>query len=116
MKCLKCGYDYPAKDTKCPYCGEPNQLGMRWQQEEEDKRKDTLLTKARVLHSMPLYVVSNILNIILLITVVSFLLCIAYLAIEAAITLKYDEYHKKKASVEQAEQLYANDDNAALNA
>lgn len=116
MKCLKCGYDYPAKDTKCPYCGEPNQLGMRWQQEEEDKRKDTLLTKARVLHSMPLYVVSNILNIILLITVVSFLLCIAYLAIEAAITLKYDEYHKKKASVEQAEQLYAKDDNAALNA
>ena len=54
MKCSKCGYDYPAKETKCPYCGEPNKLGMEWEKEEDETRKETLLTKAKVLHSMPL--------------------------------------------------------------
>ena len=54
MKCSKCGYDYPAKETKCPYCGEPNKLGMEWEKEEDETRKETLLTKAKVLHSMDL--------------------------------------------------------------
>lgn len=47
MKCSKCGYDYPAKETKCPYCGEPNKLGMEWEKEEDETRKETLLTKAK---------------------------------------------------------------------
>lgn len=50
MKCSKCGYDYPARETKCPYCGEPNKLGMEWEKEEDETRKETLLTKAKVLH------------------------------------------------------------------
>ena len=70
MKCSKCGYDYPAKETKCPYCGEPNKLGMEWEKEEDETRKETLLTKAKVLHSMPLYVANKIMNIILLLAVV----------------------------------------------
>ena len=70
MKCSKCVYDYPAKDTKCPYCGEPNKLGMEWEKEEDETRKETLLTKAKVLHSMPLYVANKIMNIILLLAVV----------------------------------------------
>ena len=40
MKCSKCGYDYPARETKCPYCGEPNKLGMEWEKEEDETRKD----------------------------------------------------------------------------
>ena len=70
MKCSKCGYDYPARETKCPYCGEPNKLGMEWEKEEDETRKETLLTKAKVLHSMPLYVANKIMNIILLLAVV----------------------------------------------
>ena len=70
MKCSKCEYDYPARETKCPYCGEPNKLGMEWEKEEDETRKETLLTKAKVLHSMPLYVANKIMNIILLLAVV----------------------------------------------
>ena len=40
MKCSKCGYDYPARETKCPYCGEPNKLGMEWEKEEDETRCD----------------------------------------------------------------------------
>ena len=40
MKCSKCGYDYPARETKCPYCGEPNKLGMEWEKEEDETRKE----------------------------------------------------------------------------
>ena len=54
MICKKCGYDYPAKELKCPYCGEVNPLGEKWKNEENLARKETLLTKARVIHSMPL--------------------------------------------------------------
>ena len=39
MKCSKCGYDYPARETKCPYCGEPNKLGMEWEKEEDRNKK-----------------------------------------------------------------------------
>ena len=59
MICKKCGYDYPAKKLKCPYCGEVNPLGEKWKNEENLARKETLLTKARVIHSMPLYVADN---------------------------------------------------------
>lgn len=34
MICKKCGYDYPAKELKCPYCGEVNPLGEKWKNEE----------------------------------------------------------------------------------
>ena len=45
-------------------------LGMEWEKEEDETRKETLLTKAKVLHSMPLYVANKIMNIILLLAVV----------------------------------------------
>ena len=60
MICKKCGYDYPAKKLKCPYCGEVNPLGEKWKNEENLARKETLLTKARVIHSMPLYVADKV--------------------------------------------------------
>ena len=53
MICKKCGYDYPAKELKCPYCGEPNPLGEKWRNEENLARKETLLAKAKIIHSMP---------------------------------------------------------------
>ena len=67
MICKKCGYDYPAKELKCPYCGEVNPLGEKWKNEENLARKETLLTKARVIHSMPLYVADKVMNVILLV-------------------------------------------------
>ena len=42
MICKKCGYDYPAKELKCPYCGEVNPLGEKWKSEENLARKETL--------------------------------------------------------------------------
>ena len=86
MKCSKCGYDYPARETKCPYCGEPNKLGMEWEKEEDETRKETLLTKAKVLHSMPLYVANKIMNIILLLAVV--LLVVLFIILLAKFFLK----------------------------
>ena len=47
MKCSKCGYDYPARETKCPYCGEPNKLGMEWEKEEDETRKKHFLPKQK---------------------------------------------------------------------
>ncbi len=67
MICKKCGYDYPAKELKCPYCGEVNPLGEKWENEENLARKETMLTKARVIHSMPLYVADKVMNVILLV-------------------------------------------------
>ena len=43
MKCSKCGYDYPARETKCPYCGEPNKLGMEWEKERNSFLKGKLV-------------------------------------------------------------------------
>ena len=59
MKCSKCGYDYPAKETKCPYCGEPNKLGMEWEKEEDETRKDLynkyfIITKNKEVESLNL--------------------------------------------------------------
>lgn len=69
MICKKCGYDYPAKELKCPYCGEPNPLGEKWRNEENLARKETLLAKAKIIHSMPLYVADKVMNVILLVVV-----------------------------------------------
>ena len=91
MKCSKCGYDYPARETKCPYCGEPNKLGMEWEKEEDETRKETLLTKAKVLHSMPLYVANKIMNIILLLAVVLLVVLFLVFFILGYVDEKYTE-------------------------
>ena len=113
MKCSKCGYDYPARETKCPYCGEPNKLGMEWEKEEDETRKETLLTKAKVLHSMPLYVANKIMNIILLLAVV---LLVVLFFILGYVDEKHTEHQKRSASVEAAEEIFKTGDNAALDA
>ena len=116
MKCSKCGYDYPAKETKCPYCGEPNKLGMAWEKEEDETRKETLLTKAKVLHSMPLYVANKIMNIILLLAVVLLVVLFLVFFILGYVDEKHTEHQKRSASVEAAEEIFKTGDNAALDA
>ena len=81
MICKKCGYDYPAKELKCPYCGEPNPLGEKWRNEENLARKETLLAKAKIIHSMPLYVADKVMNVILLVVVAVTAITILVLAI-----------------------------------
>ena len=81
MICKKCGYDYPAKELKCPYCGEPNPLGEKWRNEENLARKETLLAKAKIIHSMPLYVADKVMNVILLVVVAVTAIMILVLAI-----------------------------------
>ena len=117
MKCSKCGYDYPARETKCPYCGEPNKLGMEWEKEEDETRKETLLTKAKVLHSMPLYVANKIMNIILLsgsCTSCCFISCLFHF--QAMWMKSIQNIRKESASVEAAEEIFKTGDNAALDA
>lgn len=114
MICKKCGYDYPAKELKCPYCGEPNPLGEKWKNEENQARKETLLAKAKVIHSMPLYVADKVMNVILLVavavTVITILvLMIAYGAESIHITRQQDA-----ASVQDAEELLAAEDYTGL--
>ena len=116
MKCSKCGYDYPARETKCPYCGEPNKLGMEWEKEEDETRKETLLTKAKVLHSMPLYVANKIMNIILLLAVVLLVVLFLVFFILGYVDEKHTEHQKRSASVEAAEEIFKTGDNAALDA
>lgn len=116
MKCSKCGYDYPARETKCPYCGEPNKLGMEWEKEEDETRKETLLTKAKVLHSMPLYVANKIMNIILLLAVVLLVVLFLVFFILGYVDEKHTEHQKRSASVEAAEEIFKTRDNAALDA
>ena len=110
MKCSKCGYDYPARETKCPYCGEPNKLGMEWEKEEDETRKETLLTKAKVLHSMPLYVANKIMNIILLLAVVLLVVLFLVFFILGYVDEKHTEHQKRSASVEAAEEIFKTDD------
>lgn len=116
MKCSKCGYDHPARETKCPYCGEPNKLGMEWEKEEDETRKETLLTKAKVLHSMPLYVANKIMNIILLLAVVLLVVLFLVFFILGYVDEKHTEHQKRSASVEAAEEIFKTGDNAALDA
>ena len=116
MKCSKCGYDYPARETKCPYCGEPNKLGMEWEKEEDETRKETLLTKAKVLHSMPLYVANKIMNIILLLAVVLLVVLFLVFFILGYVDEKHTEHQKRSASVEAAEEIFKTGDNAAFDA
>ena len=41
MKCKRCGAQYSAKELECPYCGEPNSLGMHWKNTEEKAKNET---------------------------------------------------------------------------
>lgn len=114
MTCSKCGYDYPAKELKCPYCGEENKLGIAWQKEEESTRQEILKTKARVLHSMPLYVADKVVNIILFMIVMLVVMMIVITFVLSNIENRHIEKQRKLASVETAENLFLEKDDAAL--
>lgn len=114
MKCAKCGYDYPAKELKCPYCGEPNPLGVKWQEEEDDARKNTLFTKAKIIHSMPMYVADKVMNIILIIPVAFFVIFFLVSLIQLKAEELHETHQQKLASVEKAEELLQNNENEAL--
>lgn len=104
MICKKCGYDYPAKKLKCPYCGEVNPLGEKWKNEENLARKETLLTKARVIHSMPLYVADKVMNVILLVITAVTALTFLVLAIVFGLEGIHITRQHNQASVQEAEE------------
>ena len=106
MICKKCGYDYPAKELKCPYCGEVNPLGEKWENEENLARKETLLTKARVIHSMPLYVADKVMNVILLVITAVTALTFLVLAIVFGLEGIHITRQHNQASVQEAEELF----------
>ena len=99
MICKKCGYDYPAKELKCPYCGEPNPLGEKWRNEENLARKETLLAKAKIIHSMPLYVADKVMNVILLVVVAVTAITILVLAIGVGLENIHITCQRNRASV-----------------
>ena len=110
----KCGYDYPAKELKCPYCGEVNPLGEKWKNEENLARKETLLTKARVIHSMPLYVADKVMNVILLVITAVTALTFLVLAIVFGLEGIHITRQHNQASVQEAEELLVAEDYTKL--
>lgn len=114
MICKKCGYDYPAKELKCPYCGEPNPLGEKWRNEENLTRKETLLAKAKIIHSMPLYVADKVMNVILLVVVAVTAITILVLAIGVGLEDIHITCQRNRASVQEAEELLAAEDYTGL--
>ena len=114
MICKKCGYDYPAKELKCPYCGEVNPLGEKWKNEENLARKETLLTKARVIHSMPLYVADKVMNVILLVITAVTALTFLVLAIVFGLEGIHITRQHNQASVQEAEELLVAEDYTGL--
>ena len=114
MICKKCGYDYPAKELKCPYCGEVNPLGEKWKNEENLARKETLLTKARVIHSMPLYVADKVMNVILLVITAVTALTFLVLAIVFGLGGIHITRQHNQASVQEAEELFTAEDYVGL--
>ena len=114
MICKKCGYDYPAKELKCPYCGEVNPLGEKWKNEENLARKETLLTKARVIHSMPLYVADKVMNVILLVVMAVTAITILVLAIVFGLEKIHITCQQNRASVQEAEELLVAEDYTGL--
>lgn len=114
MECIKCGYDYPAKEIKCPYCGEPNSLGIAWKEEEEQKRAETEHTKRRILKSMPLYLANKLVNVILILGVLLSVVFVAIAFIASGVESAITERKQSQASVAEAEKLFEEDDNAAL--
>lgn len=114
MICKKCGYDYPAKELKCPYCGEVNPLGEKWKSEENLARKETLLTKARVIHSMPLYVADKVMNVILLVITAVTALTFLVLAIVFGLEGIHITRQHNQASVQEAEELLVAEDYTGL--
>ena len=82
-----------------------NPLGEKWKSEENLARKETLLTKARVIHSMPLYVADKVMNVILLVITAVTALTFLVLAIVFGLEGIHITRQHNQASVQEAEEL-----------
>lgn len=114
MKCKRCGAQYSAKELKCPYCGEPNSLGMNWKSTEENARSETENTRKRVRHSAPLYVINQIWNVVIICIVLLIILFIAVAVIGGGIETLHKRHVRSTASVIEADALLEAEDTEAL--
>ena len=99
MICKKCGYDIPAIEHIWQYFWEPYPLGEKWRNEENLARKETLLAKAKIIHSMPLYVADKVMNVILLVVVAVTAITILVLAIGVGLENIHITCQRIRASV-----------------
>lgn len=110
MKCKRCGAQYSTKELKCPYCGEPNSLGMNWKNTEENARNETESIRKRVRHSAPLYVINQIWNVVIVVAILLLVLFVLITAILYGIETLHDKYVQSTASVVEADALLEADD------
>lgn len=110
MKCKRCGAQYSTKELKCPYCGEPNSLGMNWKTTEENARNETESIRKRVRHSAPLYVINQIWNVVIVVAVLLLVLFVLITAILYGIETLHDKYVQSTASAVEADALLESDD------
>ena len=110
MKCKRCGAQYSTKELKCPYCGEPNSLGMNWKNTEENARNETESIRKRVRHSAPLYVINQIWNVVIVVAILLLVLFVLITAILYGIETLHDKYVQSTASVVEADALMEADD------
>ena len=89
-------------------------LGEKWKNEENLARKETLLTKARVIHSMPLYVADKVMNVILLVITAVTALPFLVLAIVFGLEGIHITRQHNQASVQEAEELLVAGDYTGL--
>ena len=114
MKCKRCGAQYSAKELKCPYCGEPNSLGIHWKNTEENARSETENTRKRVRHSAPLYVMNQVWNVVIICVVLLVILFIAVAVIGGVIEKLHDRHVRSTASVTEADAILETGNTEAL--
>lgn len=100
-----CGSDYPAEELKCPYCGAPNEVGIRWKNTENEIMSDIAGEKLRAVRRTPLYVINKVLNVIIVIMIISIIGLFAWAYIASALEERKTESLMKKASVDECEEL-----------
>ena len=81
---------------------------------ENQARKETLLAKAKIIHSMPLYVADKVMNVILLVVVAVTAITILVLAIGVGLEDLHITCQRNRASVQEAEELLAAEDYTGL--
>ena len=114
MKCKRCGAQYSAKELKCPYCGEPNSLGMHWKNTEENAKNETENIRKRVRHSAPLYVIDQIWNVVIVCIVLMAALTIAIAVVGGVFETLHDRYVRSTASVAEADAILETEDTEVL--
>ena len=85
-------------------------MGMSWKNTEENARNETESTRKRVRHSAPLYVINQIWNVVIIVTVLLLVLFVLITAILYGIETLHDKYVRSTASVVEADALLEADD------